>query len=463
MAEARVEVPTGHDGFDARTSLATRTLATFAASTTYADIPAAVLRESKRCILDYLAVAIGAADEPAPCIALDQVRDLGGRPQASVLVHGDRTSIPHAALVNGVMSHVFDFDDTHIPTVLHATGPIASAGLAVAEARHATGRDLVAAHAVAFDVAARIALALSHAHYEAGWHMTGTAGTLGAAAAVGHLLGLTAERTVQALGIAATQAGGHREQFGTMTKSFHSGKAASNGSLAALLAERGYGAAPDSLEGRRGMFHVMSSHTELERLTDGLGEEWEIFRNGLKPYACGVVSHAGIDAIRQLRAQVREPEIAEIELRVHPLVLELTAKPTPMTGLEGKFSIAFAGAIAFLDGTAGERQFTDANVRRPDVISLGNRIVPVADPSLSNVQAAAIARLHDGRELTCEVAVAPGTPGNPLTDEGLQAKVVDLVDPVLGRGVGERLCAMVHRLDELDSLTPLLELARRGH
>lgn len=449
--------------FDVRTSPATRTLATFAASTRYADIPGPVIRESKRCVLDYVAVAIGAADEQAPCIALDQVRDLGGRPQASVLVHGDRTSIPQAALVNGVMSHVFDFDDTHIPTVLHATGPIASAGLAVAEARGATGRGLLAAHAIAFEVSARVALALSHAHYEAGWHMTGTAGTLGAATAAAQLLGLSPEQMVNALGIAATQAGGHREQFGTMTKSFHSGRAASSGSLASLLAERGYGAAPDSLEGRRGMFHVMSSRTEVERLTDGLGEEWEVFRNGLKPYACGVVSHAGIDAMRDLRGQVRESEIAEIELRVHPLVLELTAKPAPVTGLEGKFSIAFAGAIAFLDGSAGERQFTDANVRRPDVVSLRDRITPVADESLSNVAAVATARLHDGRRLVSEVPAASGTPANPLTDEDLAAKVIDLVDPVLGRGVGERLCAVINRLDELDSLAPLLELTKRGH
>ncbi|MDE3077901.1 MAG: MmgE/PrpD family protein, partial [Chloroflexota bacterium] len=306
----------------------TAQLVRFAAQTQYQDIPAAAIGESKRCILDFLGVAIGAKEAAAPRIALESVRVLGGAPQAHVLAYGDLTSVANAALVDGILSHVLDFDDTHIPTILHASGPILAAALPLAEWKRLSGKELLAAHAVAFEVAARVSLALYPQHYDAGWHMTGTTGTLGAAAAAARLLGANAGQLTHAIGIAGTQAAGHREQFGAMTKSLHCGKAASNGLLAGLLAVRGYTAADDSLQGRRGMFQTMSPAADASQLTEGLGERWEIFRNGFKPYACGVVTHPAIDAVRQLgsRQGVRAADVERIELRVHPLVLELTGK-----------------------------------------------------------------------------------------------------------------------------------------
>lgn len=442
---------------DNRTSAATWELMEFAAAARYEDLDERVVRESKRCLLDFLGVAIGAADHDAPTLALVQIRELGGTPQATVLAHGDRTNVLNAALVNGVMSHVLDFDDTHMPTILHPTGPILAAGLAVGEWHERSGRDLIAAHAVAYEVSARISLALYPEHYDVGWHMTGTTGTFGGMTAAARMLDLPPDQLVHALGLAATQAAGHREHFGAMTKSFHMGKAATNGALAALLARRGYTAAPDPLEGRRAMFTVMSTAATPADLVSDLGERWEILRNGIKPYSCGVVTHAGIDAVRRLgtELEVRPDDVEAIELHVHPLVIELTSKPEPRTGLEGKFSIAFAGAIALLDGTARTHQFTDENVRRPDVVALRDRIHPTPDDSLSPIQAQAIARLRDGRELTVAVAAATGTPENPVTDAELHEKFHDLVDPVLGRGRGERLAAIVDSIDEAKSLDEL--------
>lgn len=446
------------------TSPATAALIRFAAETAFDALPREVVRESKRCILDFLGVAIGGAATETGQIALDVARDLGGAPQGRIIVFGERTSVVNAALVNGIMAHVLDFDDTHIPTILHPTTPAVGAGLPVAEWRRASGRDLLAAHALAFEVEARASLALYPEHYDAGWHMTGTTGTLGGAISAGRLLRLNVAQMTHAVGIAATQAAGHREQFGAMTKSLHAGKAASNGVLSALLASRGYTASADSLEGRRGMFHVMSTHAKVAELTAALGQRWEIFRNGFKPYSCGVVIHPGIDAVRRLGQQhgVRPDDVERIDLRVHPLVLELTGKTNPQTGLEGKFSIAFAAAIALIEGTARQRQFSDEAVRRPEVIALRDRVRPAADAALKHTEAVAVARLRTGRTITEHVTAATGTPENPISDAELREKFMDLVEPVLGARAGERIATLVERLDELADVGELVDAAVRA-
>ena len=228
------------------------------------------------------------------------------------------------------------------------------------------GIDLLAAHALGYELAARASNALYPEHYDAGWHMTGTTGALASATVAIRLLGLTGIVATHCLSIAATQAAGHREQFGTMTKPFHAGHAAAAGVWAGLLAAGGFTGAPDPLQGRRGMFAVMSSTSTPADLVDGLGQRWQIFDNGVKPYACGVVIHPAIDAVRDLavRRGLAPERIEKIRLRVHPLVLELTGKTDPRTGLEGKFSVTFACSIALLDGRAGEAEFSDTAVVR---------------------------------------------------------------------------------------------------
>ena len=463
-----MRVSGAHDGpetatWDDRIGAHTRRLMEWAVSTRHDDLPEAVVRSSRRLLLDYVGVAVGGADHEAAPIALDVARTLGGEPQATILAHGERTSVVNAALVNGVSSHVLDYDDTHIPTILHPTGPIASAGLAIAEWRGLSGAELLRTHVVALEVSTRVSLALYPQHYDAGWHMSGTTGTIGAGIAAALLCGAHGPQLVHALGIAATQAAGHREQFGTMSKSLHVGKAAANGVLAGLLATRGYTAAPDSLEGRRGMFTVMSGRGDAEALSTGLGSEWEIDRVGIKPYACGVVAHPPIDAARRLRTEhgLDPAEIEEVELRVNPLVVELTGKPNPRTGLEGKFSVAFCAAVALLEGAAGPRQFTDETVRRPDVVALRDRIHPRAVAEIHHSQAEAIARLRDGREVNVQIDAATGTPENPIGDDELRRKFLDLVEPVLGAERGRELLGRAERIDDLASLDPLVAAAVR--
>ncbi|HXF75980.1 MAG TPA: MmgE/PrpD family protein, partial [Methylomirabilota bacterium] len=241
----------------------------------------------------------------------------------------------------------FDFDDTHLKTIIHPAGPVASAILALAEYRPVAGRDFQHALILGTEVECRIGNAVYPEHYDAGWHITGTAGVFGAAAAAGRLLGLNEQQMVWALGLAATQPVGLKEMFGTMTKSFHPGRAAQNGLTAALLAARGFTSSNQAIEAKAGWANTLSARRDYREITDRLGESWEIALNTYKPFACGIVIHPAIDGCTRLCNQygLTLGQVDRVELGVHPLVLELTGKKAPATGLEGKFSVYFAAAV----------------------------------------------------------------------------------------------------------------------
>jgi 2-methylcitrate dehydratase PrpD len=446
--------------YDDRTSVETRTLLDFVTHTAATDVPEDVLHESTRCLLDHLGLAVAGAQEPAARIATQQCQLMGGHEQARALGTTHRLRVTDAALVNGIACHALDFDDTHVPTILHPTTPLYAAGTALAELRGSRGVDLLAAHALGYELAARASNALYPEHYDAGWHMTGTTGALASATVAVRLLGLMGVTATHCLSIAATQAAGHREQFGTMTKPFHAGNAAASGVWAGLLAAGGFTGAPDPLQGRRAMFAVMSSASSPADLVDGLGERWQIFDNGVKPYACGVVIHPAIDAVRDLAVHhgLSADQIGTIRLRVHPLVRELTGKTDPRTGLEGKFSVTFACAIALLDGQASEAQFSDEAVMRPDVRALMARIEVAPDADVPHTQAGATAVTGDGTTVETWVDHARGTPGNRLTDDELRDKFHGLADDVLGRDRAERLADAAFSLKDTGDVEGMLEL-----
>jgi len=454
MASA-VENP---ENYDDRTSAETRTLLDFVRHTDSRDVPDNVIDESTRCLLDHLGLAIAGAAEPAARIARTQALMLGGLPQARALGTSDRLRVTDAALVNGIACHALDFDDTHVPTILHPSTPLYAAGTALAEWRESRGIDLLASHALGYELAARASNALYPEHYDAGWHMTGTTGALAAATVAIRLLGLAALPATHCLSIAATQAAGHREQFGTMTKPFHAGHAAQAGVWAGLLAAGGFTGAPDPLQGRRGMFAVMSSASTPADLVDGLGDKWQIFDNGVKPYACGVVIHPAIDAVRDLAARKRltADQIRSITLRVHPLVLELTGKTDPRTGLEGKFSVTFACSVGLLRGRAGEAEFSDALVADPKVRAVMARIEVVADPGVPHTRAGATAVTVDGTTVDTWVDDARGTPGNRLSDDELRDKFFGLADDVIGHDDAERLADATFALASGGTVADLL-------
>lgn len=427
-------------------------------STRPEDIPAKVRAAAKRSFLDYLGVTVGGAAEPCTAILRDFVADQGGRPQASAVGAVERCSATQAALVNGTAAHALDFDDTHLPTILHGCAPIASAALAVAELRGCCGRELLAAFVLGFEVAARVGLAVTPEHYGRGWHITGTVGALGAAAAASYLLRLDRQRTLSALGVASTAAAGLREMFGTMCKPWHAGRAAEVGVAAGLLAERGFTSARDPLEGRRGFCRVLGEGAHLEQALFGLGERFEIERDGLKPYPCGVVTHAAIDAVLALK--VDADQLAAVRLRVHPYVVELTGKRAPATGLEGKFSVYHCVAAALKDQSLTPGHFTDAAVARADLASLRRRIQVEPDPTLPLEAVVAEAELQDGRRLVHRVEAARGSAANPLSDEEVRAKFFSLVEPALGRQRAEELAHLAERIEDAIDVHSIGQLLR---
>jgi 2-methylcitrate dehydratase PrpD len=398
-----------------------------------------------------LGCAVGASRHEAVDIAIAALAPFSAPEQASVLGRSERVNLFDAALFNGISSHVFDFDDTHLKTVIHPAGPVASAILAFAEYEPVSGADFVTALAIGVDIECRIGNAVYPDHYDRGWHITGTAGVFGAAAAVGKLMGLDEQRMVWALGLAATQPVGLREMFGTMTKSFHPGRAAQSGLLAAILAQRGYTSSEGGIEAKRGWANVTSTKQDYSEITEGLGSFSELLLNSYKPFACGIVIHPAIDACIQLRNAhgLKAEDIESVELKVHPLVLELTGKRTPKTGLDGKFSVFHSAAVAIIDGRAGEPQYSDARVHDPEVVRLRDSVVAEIDPGIAPDAVDATVILTDGRRLNLFVEHAIGSVARPMSEDDLVAKFDDLVVPVLGADRAAGLRELCFGLDDL--------------
>ncbi len=422
----------------------TRILAEFVAGHPSRGWNDAVEHEALRTWLNWVGCAVGAARHASVESALAGLKEFAPSLQATILGRGEKIDMAGAALLNGISSHTFDFDDTHLKTIIHPAGPVASAVLALAETTGASGREVLDALVLGVDVSCRLGNMMYPQHYDRGWHITGSTGTIGAAAGCARLLKLDADRTQMALGIAASQPVGLREQFGTMTKPFHPGAAARAGLTSALLAKHGFTASKRALEAPRGYAQVVSTKTDWSEVTGELGTRFEISFNTYKPFACGIVIHPAIDACVQLREQhgVRAEDVERIELKVHSLVLELTGKKTPKDGLEGKFSVYHAASAGLIFGRAGEDEFDDHIVNRPDMLALRAKIQATVDDGIREDAVDATAILKDGRRIHVAVEHAVGSMGKPLTDTQLEAKFTALSTPVLGEAKAKKLAEL---------------------
>lgn len=437
-----------------------REFSAFAASLRFEDLPDAVVHEARRGVMDWLGCAIAGSTHATIKPLLAGVSALGSLEQVPVIAHGRKLGMMEAALVNGQMGHVLDFDDTHMEgVVLHTSSPVLAALLSAAQSGVFTGRELITAYALAFEAGVRTGKA-APAHHDGGWHLTGTLGTIAAGIAVARFLGLDEKQMTHALGVATTQAAGMQQNRGTMSKSFHAGRAAMSGLLAAFLAREGFDSSDEILEGRRGFVRIFSARSNPEALLDRLGSDWHLPRNGYKPYACGIVLHPAIDAVIDLRKHKIAPEdVAELKVIVNPATVRITGVEDPQTGLQSKFSIYHSAAVAFLDGNAGLPQYSDARATAPEVVALRKKVRVGTDDSFRRDEAHAEIVSTSGQRFEVHVDHASGTADNPMSDAAMEAKFRLNAEPVLGAATTEKLVEMMWNLDTLKDVRDILKLA----
>jgi 2-methylcitrate dehydratase PrpD len=401
-------------------------LGRFVAASDWVDIPPALRHEAKRSILNHLGCALGVARDPAVATALRVTAAFSGAPVATVVGQGTRLDPMGAAFVNAIASNLLDYDDTHLATVIHPTAPVAPALFALAEQRGLPGAAVLHAFLLGAEVECRIGHAVSPGHYARGWHITATCGVFGAAAGCAKLLGLKAEQTWHALGIAASQSAGLVENLPTAAKNVGVGNAARHGLLAALLAEQGYRAAPAAIEGPLGWARAMGDVPDLPAITEGLGSRWEIGRNTYKPYPAGIVFHAVIDACLRLREELGAPPdgIAGVTVAGDALLLARGDRAV-RNERDARVSIHHSAALGFVRGRAGVADFEMPAVADPALSAFRSKVTAALDESLPRGAARVTVRLLEGREAQATVTAPRGSLENPLTDREIEAKFRD--------------------------------------
>jgi 2-methylcitrate dehydratase PrpD len=418
------------------------------------DVPQDVRHEALRALVNYVGCALGGAPDEAVDIALRALTPFFGPPTARILGRAERLDPLHASLMNGISSHVYDFDDTTPKNYSHPSSPVASALFAYASVNPVSGPDFVHAFILGFEAESRVANAVYPAHYDVGWHITGTSGVFGAATAVGKLLGLSVQQMIWAIGLAATQAAGLREMFGSMGKAFHPGRSAQNGYAAALLAREGFTSGERGIEGPRGFAPVTAAKYDLSKVTSRLGVDWDLRENTYKPFPCGIVNHPTIDGAIQLHDEFHpSPDrIVAVRLHVAPLVLDLCNQQNITKGLQGKFSVYHGAAVGLVRGKAGIQEYTDAAVNDPPVKAVRERATAVGDPMLTEDQARIEVEMADGTVLTRFVPASIGNLARPLSDRQLDAKFRDQAVLALPASQVEEVLVSCWRLDTLDDV-----------
>ncbi|HEX7233408.1 MAG TPA: MmgE/PrpD family protein [Candidatus Binatia bacterium] len=429
------------------------------AAAQFSDLPKKAIAQGKRGVLDWLGCALAGSRHPTLDRLLLVLQECGGKPQATVFGRCLKLGFLEAPIANGQAGHLLDYDDTHLGgTLLHASSPILAALFSLAERGLVSGTEFLMAYAAGFEAGVRSGRT-APGHHKGGWHLTGTLGAIAAGVASGKLLRLDANRLTYTMAIAATQSAGMQQNRGNMCKSFHAGKAASSGVLAAFLAERGFDGSLEIIEGKRGYCRIYSDAAAPEELVHELGIRWEIERNGHKPYACGVLQHPAIDAVIAIRsaADIDPTRIEAIELRVNPLVISVTGVEAPGTGLQSKFSVYHSAAVAWIDSAARIPQYTDERASDPAVVALRQRIKVTVDESLRSDQAEAVA-IVDGVRHRTFIEHASGTADNPMSNPEIEAKFLANAEPIIGHDRARRVRDLVHGLDQLADVRELIQL-----
>lgn len=371
----------------------TELLARFLARSSWADIPPGIRAEGRRAVLNIAGCVVAGRKDPGVAILEKTIGD--------------------DAVVDAAAATAHDYDDTHLPTVIHATPPLAGALFSLARRQAVSGERFLHAFILGMETTCRLGNVVTPGHYERGWHITSTCGVFGAAAAAGKVLGLTEKQFVHALGIAATQAAGLVEVLGSMARVLNAGFAARNGLIAARLAAQGFQGPAKPLEGLRGFVNVFGGSGNLERLTGG---QWALTEIAYKPYPSGVVLHALIDACLENRDALRAESIV---VSMHPLAIERTDRPEPRNEIEARLSAQHAVAAVALRGRAGLEEFTEAAALDPELKAFRKRVRIVRDDSLDKMAA----------RIECGGRVIEAPASRRMDDARIEAKLRELAGP----------------------------------
>jgi 2-methylcitrate dehydratase PrpD len=462
-----------------------RTLSGFAVATRIAGLDGALTQDAKERVLDTLGNALAAVNEEPAVIARSVVEEMGGVAQSSIIGTDRSAPAANAALVNGTLAHALDFDDTHLPSVLHPSSSVIPAALAVAQAVGATGREALTAIAVGDEVTVRLGMASydpeirNSIFFENGLHATSIVGTLGSAVAAAMLYGLDEDQIQDAIGIAASMGAGLLEanRTGGSVKRVHCGWAAHSGVTAALFARNGLTGPPSVLEGRFGFFRAYSEgRFDESAIIDGLGDEWELPKIFYKPYPTNHFTHAGIDAALAMREKgIESTDIVAIELGVPEPVLRTIAEPVdqkarPLTPYHAKFSGPFTVAAALVGGGGlgvYSNDFTEQTLSDPERLRLSALVRCVADAESTELfphqfPAVLTVRLADGSEIVERVMKNRGGSDRPLSRDELALKFRLNAGQVLSPDRVDRLVTAILALDSADSVDDVMELAGGG-
>ena len=458
-------------------------VADFIVNTKAEDIPHDVAHLGKRSVLDGIGLALAGAASQTGDITRHYLQSLGlsASGRGSTVIGGDGTLVAprFAAFANGVSIHADDYDDTQLAVLkdrvygllMHPTAPALPPVLAIAERDGLSGREMMTAYQIGVEVECKVAEAILPRHYQHGFHSTATCGAIGAAAGASKLLRLDREKSRRALSIAASQAGGVRENFGTMTKPFHAGRAAESGVVAAELAALGFTASPVGLEADRGFFRAAGGGYTAEMIDGKLGRPWTFASPGvsIKPHPSGSLTHPGMSVMRNLilKHDIRPESVKRVKVGTNHNMPNALIHHQPRTELQAKFSMEFCMAILLLDRKAGLEQFTDEVVNRPDVQDMIRRVEfgvhPEAEAAGFDKMTTIIEiELTDGGVIEGSADFGKGSPANPMSDEELQQKFRDCAKwGGLDDATAQRVVDLVWRIESLDDLRELTRLLVR--
>ena len=442
---------------------ATRRLAEFIHNLNYGDISKDAIAKAKLCLIDWAGVTVGgyASGQNDMDSMIDALSPFFGQPQATLITRKRKIDVLNAALINGTASHFLDYDDVHMGMIGHPTVPVVPAALAVGEHRGISGKKLIEAIVTGIEVECRIGEAVNPEHYATGWHATATLGGFGACAAVAKIIGLNVDKIVSALGIAGTQAFGLQQSFGTMCKPFHAGKAASNGILAAVLAENGFAAPQQILEGQAGFGKAFSQKFDDSKIGN-FGRPFEIEGVVYKRYASCYLTHAAVRCMLEMRERYHPTasKVDGIEVEASSTAVAVAGKPEPQTGLEGKFSLRYCVTLALMKGRAVESDFTDDSISEPAIKQMMSKVNVIPDESLAHTEIDIKIVMNDGRqikerlELTSKDAAVPISEWQPT----LEAKSSDLFKRAITSETTNKIINSIKKLDETDNIKNIIEL-----